>query len=127
MFGLFIISSFFNKLLMSPVVRLTFKKERLEGDFRFKHVYVRTNAESLAFSGPKSEAVEHGDLDAQLLALCRQALFFYTFVVAFSALLRALTKSQIFNGLSQIFRVLEFVIFLVCFVEKSPCEFFDDL
>ena len=83
MFGLFIISSLFNKLLMSPVVRLTFKKESLEGDFRFKHVFVRTNAESLAFSGPKSELVEHGDLDNQLLALCRQALFLDTFVVAF--------------------------------------------
>ena len=71
MFGLFIVSSCVNKLLMSPVVRLTFKKERLEGDFRFKHVFVRTNSESLAFSGAKSEAVEHQDLNSQLLALCR--------------------------------------------------------
>ena len=51
--------------------QLTFRKEKMEGDFRYKHVFIRTNAESLAFCGTEAEEVEHKDLDGQLLSLCR--------------------------------------------------------
>ena len=56
MTGIFIIGSLLNKVLMTPVVRLTFRKEE---DFRFKHVFVRTHAESLAFCGTRAEHLEH--------------------------------------------------------------------
>ncbi|GAU92943.1 hypothetical protein RvY_04954-2 [Ramazzottius varieornatus] len=48
-FGYFIIGTIATKLLMSPVINYVVKQEKREGDFRFKHVQIRTNAESLAF------------------------------------------------------------------------------
>jgi len=71
MFIIFFVSSIINKFLMSPVVRLMFKKEKLEGDFRYNHVFVRVNSESLAFCGTKAEAVEHRDLNDKLITLCK--------------------------------------------------------
>ena len=51
---------------MSPVVNLTVKKERYEGDFRFQHVFIRVNSESLAFYGEQAETVEEKTLDHKL-------------------------------------------------------------
>ncbi|GAB6024536.1 ATP-binding cassette sub- D member 4 [Chamberlinius hualienensis] len=53
----FIIGTVINKLLMTPVVRFVVKQEKFEGDFRFNHMRVRSNAESLAFlNGGAAEA-----------------------------------------------------------------------
>ena len=71
MFGLFFVSSIINKLLMSPVVKITVKKERMEGNLRYKHVFVRVNAESLAFCGSKAEQIELDDLNTKLRELCK--------------------------------------------------------
>jgi ATP-binding cassette subfamily D (ALD) protein 4 len=68
MFGYFFVSTFVNKLLMSPIVNLTAVQERREGDFRFKHVSVRVNSESLAFHG--SSRVESAKSDSKLHSLC---------------------------------------------------------
>ena len=51
---------------MSPVVNLTVEKERYEGDFRFQHVFIRVNSESLAFYGEQAEVVEQKTLDHKL-------------------------------------------------------------
>ena len=51
---------------MSPVVNLMVKKERYEGDFRFQHVFIRVNSESLAFYGKEAESVEERALDKKL-------------------------------------------------------------
>ena len=51
---------------MSPVVNLMVKKERYEGDFRFQHVFIRVNSESLAFYGKEAETVEERALDKKL-------------------------------------------------------------
>ena len=51
---------------MSPVVNLMVKNERYEGDFRFQHVFIRVNSESLAFYGKKAEDVEQKTLDKKL-------------------------------------------------------------
>ncbi|CAG0918778.1 unnamed protein product [Notodromas monacha] len=48
---LFLVSTVVNKAIMSPTVQLVFDQEKREGDFRFKHMQVRSNAESLAFLG----------------------------------------------------------------------------
>ena len=45
----FMVSTIVNKFLMSPVASLVYQQERLEGDFRFKHMQVRSNAEPAAF------------------------------------------------------------------------------
>lgn len=39
-YGYFILGAIINKLIMSPVIALTLKQEKLEGDFRFKHMQV---------------------------------------------------------------------------------------
>ena len=61
-----IFSSGINKFLMSPVVNLMVKKERYEGDFRFQHVFIRVNSESLAFYGKEAENAEEKTLDKKL-------------------------------------------------------------
>lgn len=48
-FAFFAVSTTLNKFLMSPVVSLVYSQEQLEGDFRFKHMQIRSNSESAAF------------------------------------------------------------------------------
>ncbi|XP_041428901.1 lysosomal cobalamin transporter ABCD4 isoform X1 [Xenopus laevis] len=48
-FGYFVIGSLLNKVLMGPVIPKLVQQEKLEGDFRYKHVQVRVNAEAAAF------------------------------------------------------------------------------
>ncbi|XP_013387973.1 ATP-binding cassette sub-family D member 4 [Lingula anatina] len=47
--GFFIVATVINILLMSPVVKFVFFQERQEGDFRYKHMQLRVNAEAAAF------------------------------------------------------------------------------
>ncbi|XP_041070504.1 ATP-binding cassette sub-family D member 4 isoform X1 [Carcharodon carcharias] len=53
----FIIGSVFNKILMGPIIPTLVQQEKLEGDFRFKHMQIRVNAESAAFY--RAGRVEH--------------------------------------------------------------------
>uniref|UniRef100_T1JIZ5 ABC transporter domain-containing protein n=1 Tax=Strigamia maritima TaxID=126957 RepID=T1JIZ5_STRMM len=48
-FAFFLLSTLINKGLMSPLVGLVVQQEQREGDFRFKHMQIRVNSESLAF------------------------------------------------------------------------------
>ncbi|XP_061467713.1 lysosomal cobalamin transporter ABCD4 isoform X4 [Rhineura floridana] len=56
-FGYFIIGTIVNKIVMSPIVSKLVHQEKLEGDFRFKHMQLRVNAESAAFY--RAGEVEH--------------------------------------------------------------------
>ncbi|XP_026567458.1 ATP-binding cassette sub-family D member 4 isoform X1 [Pseudonaja textilis] len=56
-FGYFIIGTIVNKFLMSPIISKLVQQEKLEGDFRFKHMQLRVNAESVAFY--RAGEVEH--------------------------------------------------------------------
>ncbi|XP_071972961.1 lysosomal cobalamin transporter ABCD4 isoform X2 [Engystomops pustulosus] len=56
-FGYFVIGSLLNRLLMGPVIPKLIQQEKLEGDFRFKHVEIRVNAEAAAFT--RAGSVEH--------------------------------------------------------------------
>ncbi|XP_066281799.1 lysosomal cobalamin transporter ABCD4-like isoform X1 [Branchiostoma lanceolatum] len=48
-FVYFVTGTIINKFIMSPIVSLLVRQEKLEGDFRFKHMQIRVNAESAAF------------------------------------------------------------------------------
>ncbi|XP_064920026.1 lysosomal cobalamin transporter ABCD4 isoform X4 [Columba livia] len=66
-FGYFIIGTIVNKILMSPIVSKLVQQEKLEGDFRFKHMQIRVNAETVAFY--RAGRVEHMRTDRRLQSL----------------------------------------------------------
>uniref|UniRef100_A0A3B3DXR1 ATP-binding cassette, sub-family D (ALD), member 4 n=1 Tax=Oryzias melastigma TaxID=30732 RepID=A0A3B3DXR1_ORYME len=66
-FGYFLVGTVANKILMGPIVSTLFEQEKLEGDFRFKHMQIRVNAESAAFF--RAGKVEHMRTDRRLQAL----------------------------------------------------------
>ncbi|NWX17971.1 ABCD4 protein, partial [Aegotheles bennettii] len=66
-FGYFVIGTIVNKVLMSPIVAKLVQQEKLEGDFRFKHMQIRVNAEPAAFY--RAGRVEHMRTDRRLQSL----------------------------------------------------------
>ncbi|XP_025946654.1 ATP-binding cassette sub-family D member 4 isoform X3 [Apteryx rowi] len=66
-FGYFVIGTVVNKVLMSPIVSKLVQQEKLEGDFRFKHMQIRVNAEPAAFY--RAGRVEHMRTDRRLQSL----------------------------------------------------------
>ena len=69
MYIYFVISTVINKMLMAPSVRLTVEMEQKEGDFRFKHMELRSHVESFALSG--SVNTELGNVNRKLGEVCR--------------------------------------------------------
>ncbi|XP_026705704.1 ATP-binding cassette sub-family D member 4 isoform X2 [Athene cunicularia] len=65
--GYFVIGTIVNKVLMSPIVSKLVQQEKLEGDFRFKHMQIRVNAEPAAFY--RAGRVEHMRTDRRLQSL----------------------------------------------------------
>ena len=80
----FLISTIINKFLMTPVVQYVFKQENLEGDFRFKHMQMRVNAESAAFlrAGNIEEIKTNHTLNQ--LILTQQKLYMREYALNFS-------------------------------------------
>ncbi|XP_061125440.1 ATP-binding cassette sub-family D member 4 isoform X2 [Syngnathus typhle] len=66
-FAYFVVGSVTNKILMGPIVSTLFEQEKLEGDFRFKHMQIRVNAESAAFY--RAGKVEHMRTNRRLQTL----------------------------------------------------------
>ncbi|XP_007939612.2 lysosomal cobalamin transporter ABCD4 [Orycteropus afer afer] len=66
-FGYFILGTIVNKILMGPIVAKLVQQEKLEGDFRFKHMQIRVNAEPAAFY--RAGHVEHMRTDFRLQKL----------------------------------------------------------
>lgn len=66
--GYFFLGYFINKLIMSPIVKMVFRQEQLEGDFRYAHARVRTWAESIAlYGGGERERLDTEKTFAELL------------------------------------------------------------
>ena len=65
----FVIGSIINRIIMSPIVSLVVRQERNEGDFRFKHVNIRTNSESIVFL--QGSKIEGNKVDTKLQQLLR--------------------------------------------------------
>ncbi|KAG1944414.1 lysosomal cobalamin transporter ABCD4-like isoform X1 [Pimephales promelas] len=66
-FGYFAAGTIVNKILIGPIVSMLVEQEKLEGDFRFKHMQIRVNAESAAFF--RAGKVEHMRTDRRLQML----------------------------------------------------------
>ncbi|XP_050954095.1 ATP-binding cassette sub-family D member 4 isoform X3 [Labeo rohita] len=66
-FGYFVVGTIINKILIGPIVSMLVEQEKLEGDFRFKHMQIRVNAESAAFY--RAGKVEHMRTDRRLQML----------------------------------------------------------
>uniref|UniRef100_A0A8D0HCL1 ATP binding cassette subfamily D member 4 n=1 Tax=Sphenodon punctatus TaxID=8508 RepID=A0A8D0HCL1_SPHPU len=66
-FVYFVIGTIVNKMLMSPIVAKLVHQEKLEGNFRFKHMQIRVNAEPAAFY--RAGRVEHIRTDCRLQSL----------------------------------------------------------
>ncbi|XP_042860952.1 lysosomal cobalamin transporter ABCD4-like [Penaeus japonicus] len=74
-YGFFLVGTVINRIVMSPIVKFVMKQEKCEGDFRFKHMQVRVNSESVAFhvSGPVESCKTNRALD--ILVRAQQKLF----------------------------------------------------
>jgi len=66
-FSFFIIATFFNKLLMNPVAKWTYRQDEAEGHFRYRHALVRTHCEPSSFY--KANLLEKADTDTLLQSL----------------------------------------------------------
>uniref|UniRef100_A0A2K5ETW8 ABC transmembrane type-1 domain-containing protein n=1 Tax=Aotus nancymaae TaxID=37293 RepID=A0A2K5ETW8_AOTNA len=66
-FRYFILWTVVNKTLMGPIVTKLVHQEKLEGDFRFKHMQIRVNVEPAAFY--RAGHVEHMRTDRRLQRL----------------------------------------------------------
>lgn len=106
-FGYFILGTVVNKMLMGPIVAKLVQQEKLEGDFRFKHMQIRVNAEPAAFY--RAGHVEHMRTDRRLQRLLQtqrelmsKELWLYMGVNAFdylgSILSYAVIAIPIFSG-----------------------------
>ena len=112
----FVISTAINKFLMGPVVRLTAGKEQKEGDFRFKHMELRSRAESLAMSG--SVTTELDKVNQKMLDVCQiqQTLYNRNFPIDLSV--------NLFQYLGAIvsYLVIAVPIFSGVYDDKNPSE-----
>ncbi|XP_040572164.1 lysosomal cobalamin transporter ABCD4 [Lepeophtheirus salmonis] len=75
----FILGCFVNLFLMSPVSQRVFFMEKNEGDFRFKHMFLREKAEEIAFSN--SAIIESIKTNKLLKSLIKSQLSVYTWEI----------------------------------------------
>lgn len=113
----FIVATVINKLLMSPVVHYVFRREKMEGNYRFKHMLLRANVESAAFY--RSGEIEKFYTDQRLHRLLRtqHSLILRQYALNFSV--------NIFDYLGGIlsYILLAFPIFNGDFDSVSPSDF----
>ncbi|XP_018430598.1 PREDICTED: ATP-binding cassette sub-family D member 4, partial [Nanorana parkeri] len=95
-FGYFLIGSLLNKILMGPVIPKLVEQEKLEGDFRFKHVQIRVNAEAAAFS--RAGCVEYSRTERRLKSLIgtQKELMYQELWLSFLVLMLAISPQNAF-------------------------------
>jgi ATP-binding cassette subfamily D (ALD) protein 4 len=87
-FAYFTVGFTINKLVMSPVVNIVYKQEKLEGDFRYVHMRVRSHAESIAiYGGNPTESAYAAKTFNQLLDNKYQLIKWYWYLNSTSNIL----------------------------------------
>ncbi|CAI4226198.1 unnamed protein product [Auanema sp. JU1783] len=78
-YGYFVIGFIANRIMAIPITRWTRRQEKAEGNFRFKHMSVRDNAEESAFydAGEFEKTESNKILDVLILTLERYAWWKY--------------------------------------------------
>ncbi|XP_022333421.1 lysosomal cobalamin transporter ABCD4-like isoform X2 [Crassostrea virginica] len=113
----FLVATVINKVLMSPVVNFVFKRQEMEGNYRFKHMLLRTNAESAAFY--RSGEIEKFYTDQRLHRLLKtqHSLILRQYPLNFSV--------NLFDYLGSVlsYILLAFPIFHGDYDSKSPADF----
>ncbi|KND00887.1 uncharacterized protein SPPG_03987 [Spizellomyces punctatus DAOM BR117] len=104
------------RYLLRPLVSLVYSKQRAEGDFRFLHVRLRSNAEPVAFL--RGEELERGVLEEafqNLLGLMRK-------IVHWEAILRFGTSYCNYFGSVVCYGIIAMPIFDGVYDDLSPGE-----
>ncbi|CAL8138180.1 unnamed protein product [Orchesella dallaii] len=83
-FGFFLAATCLNKLLMTPIVRFVVKQEKCEGDFRFLHMLVRVNSESIAFQQASLVEGEKVEDALETLIETQHSLYLRQYLLSFS-------------------------------------------
>lgn len=78
-FVIFLLSVLVNKLLIKPIMGLVIKQEKCEGFFRFKHMFVRSNAESIAFQNANYAEMSRSNHKLMDLIKVQQLLYLREF------------------------------------------------
>ncbi|KAK0394547.1 hypothetical protein QR680_000799 [Steinernema hermaphroditum] len=75
-YGYFVLGTVVNKLLIAPLAKWGARVEHYEGDFRYKHVTIRDNAEAVALY--QAEEFEKAESNRMFKTLLWKQLGFYT-------------------------------------------------
>ncbi|KAE8585966.1 hypothetical protein XENTR_v10021513 [Xenopus tropicalis] len=115
-FGYFVVGSLLNKILMGPVIPKLVQQEKLEGDFRYKHVQVRVNAEAAAFYRAGSVELSRTDSRLQKLIVAQKDLINQELWLNFG--------TNTFNYLGGIlsYMIIAVPIFTGMYADLSPAE-----
>ncbi|KAG8448932.1 hypothetical protein GDO86_015847 [Hymenochirus boettgeri] len=115
-FGYFVIGSLLNKVLMGPVIPRLVQQEKLEGNFRYKHVQVRVNAEAAAFYRAGSSELSRTDSHLQDLIGAQKDFIYQELWLNFG------TNTFDFLGGILSYMIIAVPIFTGMWADLSPAE-----
>ncbi|KAJ3294437.1 hypothetical protein HDU79_011011 [Rhizoclosmatium sp. JEL0117] len=104
------------RIAMNPVVPAVYAKEKREGDFRFTHVHVRTEAESIAFM--HSESTELRRLNVLLRDVIRVSFV----VIGRNVPLKFVTEATMYLSSVLTYCVVAIPVFDGTFDDKTEAE-----
>ncbi|GFU09517.1 ATP-binding cassette sub-family D member 4 [Nephila pilipes] len=115
-FAVFLISVIVNKILIKPIMALVMKQEKCEGFFRFKHMHVRTNAESIAFQDANIAEMARSEYKLLNLIKTQQILYLRQFALDVAVNIFSYTGSIVS------YLILAFPIFTGKYDNLTPSE-----
>ncbi|XP_055942362.1 lysosomal cobalamin transporter ABCD4-like [Argiope bruennichi] len=115
-FAVFLISVVINKVLIKPIMALVIKQEKCEGFFRFKHMHVRSNAESIAFQDANIAEMARSEYKLLDLIKTQQMLYLRQFSLDVAVNIFSYTGSIVS------YLILAYPIFMGKYDNLTPSE-----